>query len=282
MKIAAFGDIHSNHVALEACLDKIEQIGVDGIAFLGDYISDCACPQKTLALLREAAERYRCWFIRGNREEYMIDHADGKSDWKDNSQSGSVLYTYENLTPDDIEWFRNLPLTMKVEIAGAPPFEICHGGHCRSRLMLLPGREEFDEELQRMETNLMLCAHTHQSFIGRKDGKTIVNGGCVGLPDVSRKGYTGATFAMLELSEGEWMPQLIQVDYDVEAVIREFHESGFAKRAHVWAKAVTKSLRTGEYYTLMCIDLVNQYVKETGLPFETEAHWQKVATELEL
>ncbi len=282
MRIAAFGDIHNNHIALEACLAKIDQIGVDGIVFLGDYVSDCACPQKTLALMREVAKRYRCWFIRGNREEYMIDHADGKSVWENNSQSGSVLYTYENLTKADIDWFRSLPITMKVEIKGAPPFEICHGGHSQSRLMLLPGREEFDEELAQMETNLMLCAHTHESFIAEKDGKTIVNGGCVGLPDVSRKGYNGATFALLELSEGKWIPQLMRVDYDVEAVIREFHESGFMDRGHVWAKVVAKSLRTGQYYTLKSIDLVNQYVKETGLPFETEQHWQKAAEVLEL
>ena len=279
MRIAAFGDIHSNHIALEACLAKLEQIEVDGIVFLGDYVSDCAYPQKTLELMREAAKRYRCWFIRGNREEYMIDHADGKSVWKNNSQSGSVLYTYENLTQDDIEWFRSLPITMKVEFEDAPPFEICHGGHCRSRLMLLPGREEFDEELALMETDLMLCAHTHETFICEKDGKTIANGGCVGLPS---KGQTGASFILLELTEGKWVPQLIRVDYDVEAVIREFHESGFMDRGHVWARAVTKSLRTGQYYTLQCIELVNQYAKETAISFEEETLWQRAAEVLEL
>ena len=279
MRIAAFGDIHSNHIALEACLAKLEQIEVDGIVFLGDYVSDCAYPQKTLELMREAAKRYRCWFIRGNREEYMIDHADGKSIWKNNSQSGSVLYTYENLTQDDIEWFRSLPITMKVEIEDAPPFEICHGGHFRSRLMLLPGREEFDEELALMETDLMLCAHTHETFICEKDGKTIANGGCVGLPS---KGQTGASFILLELTEGKWVPQLIRVDYDVEAVIREFHGSGFMDRGHVWARAVTKSLRTGQYYTLQCIELVNQYAKETAISFEEETLWQRAAEVLEL
>jgi len=279
MRIAAFGDIHSNHIALEACLAEIEALGVDGIAFLGDYVSDCACPQKTISLLKEMAKRYRCWFIRGNREEYMIDHADGKSVWEDNSQSGSVLYTYEDLTNADIEWFRSLPITMKVELEGAPPFEICHGAQWQSRCMLLPGREEFDRVLEKMETELMLCAHTHEAFVGEKAGKTIVNGGCVGLPCNE---YTGASFAMLELKNGKWMPQLMRVDYDVEAVIREFHESGFMKQGHVWAKAVAKSLRTGRKYTIDCLDLVNQYIKETEIPFETEQLWLRAAKELDL
>ena len=45
MLIAAFGDIHSNHFALEACLDVVERMGIDGIVFLGDYVSDCPCPE---------------------------------------------------------------------------------------------------------------------------------------------------------------------------------------------------------------------------------------------
>jgi hypothetical protein len=79
MRIAAFGDIHSNHIAFEACLKRAEQLGIDGIIFLGDYVSDCACPQETLQMIRWASERYESWFIRGNREEYLLkqcyDHA---------------------------------------------------------------------------------------------------------------------------------------------------------------------------------------------------------------
>ncbi len=279
MRIAAFGDIHSNHIALEACLSEIDSLGVDGIAFLGDYVSDCACPQKTLALLRETAKRYRCWFIRGNREEYMIDCADGKKIWKDNSQTGSFLYTYEQLVKEDIDWFRSLPITMKVEIEGAPSFEICHGAQWQSRLMLLPGRDEFDKVLEKMETELMLCAHTHEAFIGEKKGKIIANGGCVGLPCGE---YNGASFALIELVDGKWMPQLMRIDYDIEAVIREFYESGFMERGHVWARAIAKSLRTGQNYTLKCIDLTERYAKETGLPFEAEELWQRAAIELDL
>ena len=101
----------------------------------------------------------------------------------------------------------------------------------------------------------------------------------MGLPS---KGQTGASFILLELTEGKWVPQLIRVDYDVEAVIREFHESGFMDRGHVWARAVTKSLRTGQYYTLQCIELVNQYAKETAISFEEETLWQRAAEVLEL
>lgn len=279
MRIAAFGDIHSNHIALEACLAKVERIGIDGIVFLGDYVSDCACPQKTLAQLREIAGRYRCWFIRGNREEYMIDHADGKSVWKNNSQTGSLLYTYENLAEEDIEWFRTLPISMKVEIDGAPAFEICHGAQWQTRVMLLPGTEHVGRMCERMETDLMLCAHTHEAFIIRENGKTIVNGGCLGLPCA---GYNGASFAMIELMDGKWMPRLMRVDYDTEAVIRDFIESGFMDHGHVWARAMAKTIHTGRDFAMECIALVGKYSKQEGVPFDTEALWERAAEELEI
>jgi len=277
MRIAAFGDIHSNHIALEACLAEVGRTGVDGIVFLGDYVSDCACPQKTLSLLRQTAKEHRCWFIRGNREEYMMDHADGRNEWFDNSQSGSLLYTYENLTGSDIEWFRSLPIAMKVEIEGAPPFEICHGAQWQTRVMLQPDTPEADEMIARMETDLMLCAHTHRTFIAGKSGKTIVNGGSLGLPC---GGDNAAAFAMIELRNGRWTPELMRVKYDVEAVVREFHDSGFMQRGRVWARAMAETLRTARDYSMECLDLVGQYAKETGLPFAAEALWQRAAGEL--
>ena len=277
MKIAAFGDIHSNHIALRACLDAVEKIGVDGIVLLGDYVSDCACPQKTMVLLREIAERFPCRIIRGNREEYMIDHADGKNVWQDNSQSGSLLYTYENLTAEDIGWFRSLPIAMKVEMDGAPDFEICHGAQWQTRVMLLPGTEHADEMISRMETDLMLCAHTHEAFIIEKDGKTIVNGGSLGLPC---NGDNAAAFAMIELIDGKWMPRLMRIEYDMDAVERDFRESGFMERGHVWARAMLATLRTGRDFTMECIGLVERYSQEKGLPFHAEELWQRAAAEL--
>lgn len=277
MKLAAFGDIHSNHIALEACIDAAERIGVDGMLFLGDYVSDCACPQKTLELLRKMDKRHRCWFIRGNREEYMMDHADGLNRWKDNSQSGSLLYTYENLTVEDIEWFRRMPISMRVEVEGAAPFEICHGAPWKTRMLLLPGTMHVNAVTARMETNLMMCAHTHEAFVIQKDRKTLVNGGSLGLPC---GGDNAAAFAVIEYSFGRWHPTLMRVEYDVDAVVREFHESGFMQRGHVWARAMANTVRTGRDYTMECLDLVGKYSKQTGLPFDTEDLWQKAAEKL--
>ena len=74
MKLAVMGDIHSNHIALETCIKHALSRNVDEFLFLGDYVSDCPYPQRTMKMIYEMKEKYRCTFIRGNREDYMLDH----------------------------------------------------------------------------------------------------------------------------------------------------------------------------------------------------------------
>ena len=152
MKIAAIGDIHGNHYALEACLEQIEKLHIQTIAFLGDYITDCPCPEKTIALLRQAQERYQTYFVRGNREDYMLSHHDDPNDgWTYGSRYGSLLYTYERLTEEDLAWFRSMPESMQVQIDEAERFEICHGSMKTNRYMLLPGSSEWETTLESNE-----------------------------------------------------------------------------------------------------------------------------------
>lgn len=83
MKIAVLSDIHSNYPAFAACVDYALEKEINNFLFLGDYVSDCAYPQKTMNLLYELKKKYCCWFIRGNREEYLLNHRDfGNDGWK--------------------------------------------------------------------------------------------------------------------------------------------------------------------------------------------------------
>lgn len=97
MNIGVISDIHSNYHGLKACVDHAILQGADRFLFLGDYVSDCAYPQKTMKLLYELKDSYECSFIKGNREEYMLDHRDciGAGWVMPSSATGSLLYTYE-------------------------------------------------------------------------------------------------------------------------------------------------------------------------------------------
>ena len=108
MRLAVIADMHGNSHALEAILADAERVGVDAIAFLGDFVSDCADPEGVLALAREAARAYPCWAVRGNREEYQVRYAEGQEAWRADSRTGSLLYTAQRLSAADIAYFRRV------------------------------------------------------------------------------------------------------------------------------------------------------------------------------
>ena len=278
MRIAALGDIHGNHFALEACLEQIEKMNIKTIAFLGDYITDCPYPEKTIKLLKNTQETYHTHFIRGNREDYMISHHLNPNDaWTYGSRYGSLLYTYEHLTSEDIAWFQSMPESMVVHTQGAENFEICHGSLQTNRCLLLPGSAAWKETPSIMQTNLLLCAHSHKSFIHEQCGKRIVNGGSVGL---NVQGGTKAEFAVIEYTGTEWEPRLVGVEYDIENAVKEFYESGLIEKGNVWARACMNIMKTGRHYAMECLQTVNRMKADMNTGQDEEYLWESVAQSL--
>ena len=278
MRIAALGDIHSNHYALEACIHWIENNNINGIAFLGDYLTDCPYPQKTMTLLKELSQKYPSWFVRGNREDYLINHHKNPDDnWCYNSNVGSLLYTYNNLTCDDLDFFEGMPISLNVKISGYPPFTICHGTPDSNKQLVYAGTDLADQVLANLTTDMLLGGHSHVTFIYESCGKTMANGGSVGC---SVNGQNNAQFTVIESHGGVWQAELISVEYDVKKAIDEIYTSDFIKKANVWARAVANILLTGNHYILNIIDIVKKLSQDEGLPFETEELWQRAAKQL--
>ncbi|MDF2985644.1 MAG: metallophosphoesterase [Eubacterium sp.] len=260
MRIAVLSDIHSNYVALEACFNYIEQQCIDGIIYLGDYVSDCPYPQKTLSLILEKSKRYQSWFVMGNREEYLLNHHEDKnSGWKYSSSSGSLLYTYENLNHSDIEFFRKCKNTIKIEFTGCLPLFACHGSPMSSREQLFSGTERIDDYLRNLEESCLLCGHSHMQFLYSNYGKTVINPGSVG---VQTNGQTKSQFAILNWNKDQWLTEFISVEYNIGKLLSEFEVSGLNHKAKMWSKAIQKSLQTGINYPLMCLELAYKLASE--------------------
>lgn len=100
MDIAVVSDIHGNYVALKCCLEYAFSRNISTFLFLGDYIGELAYPEKTMQILYDLNEKYKCYFIKGNKEDYWLKYrAGGEKGWKDkNFCSGSLLYAYNLLT----------------------------------------------------------------------------------------------------------------------------------------------------------------------------------------
>lgn len=274
MKIAVFSDIHSNHLALEACFKEAEKQKADVWAFLGDYVSDCAYPHRTMELLYKAQAEHDCRFVKGNREEYMLNHRDHGSNWEYGDITGSFLYTYDQLTPEDIRFIEALPMNDVIRIPGTDPVHICHGAPYKTRVELKPKNGRLPAVLAAVEEPVLLSGHSHTPFVEYESGKMYVNPGTVGIPTT---GVTQAEMAFLTWDGSRWVPQLVHVPYDVEATVREMEEAGLRELTFVWADCIIKGLRTAENYAIACLDLAAE--KANGGPVE-KSHLLRAAEEL--
>lgn len=163
MKLAVFADLHSNHFAFERCLEYALRRGAGTFLFLGDYVGDLAFPQKTMELLYRLNERYECHFVKGNKEDYWPGYKNsGETGWKKgDSTTGTLLYTYRQLTEKDLAFFGTLPLCRTLRFAGQAPLILCHGTPESTNEKFVPGSARTRELMARADGAVILCGHTH-------------------------------------------------------------------------------------------------------------------------
>ncbi len=274
MKIAFLSDIHSNYHALSACYDYIEKNNIEHICYLGDYISDLPYPVRTLDAIKEFARNHVCFYIKGNREEYMESAFKNGTTFDKGSQQGSLLYTYENLRDEDIEWFSSLSVSSEIQIGNYKPFGISHGGYENPRELILIDDGTADSFTRQQKTPFHILGHSHKPFVYQNNGRLLLNPGSVGVP-VS--GRTMAQMAVAEFSGNNIIPQLIELPYDTEAAINEFYESGLIEYADVWSRTMIAIIKTGEHYNERCIKLVEKLSQQSGRSFSDEELWQNAA-----
>lgn len=272
-KIAVIGDIHSNHAGLEKCLEHALAQNPDEFLFLGDYISDCPNPQKTMKLVYEMDRNYVCRFIRGNREDYMLNHRKNPGErWTYSSASGSLLYTYENLTEKDFRFFESLDIKGIYEKAGYPSFRYCHGSFVRSNEILEPDGENTAHLMKSLDVNLLVSGHVHFQEERIYDGKKLVHPGAVGVSWY----FNGRTqYMMLHGAKSGWEAEFFQLDYDVEKMVEEFETSGLNQKALSWSKITIHTLRTGSDQNLNCLN----YAKELCQRAQGSVTWPDIPEE---
>lgn len=281
--LAVIGDIHSNHIGLEKCISHALKERADEFLFLGDYISDYPYPQKTMDIIYRMKKEYRCSFIRGNREDYMLEHRknlrEGKEDnWVYNSSSGNLLYTYENLTEKDLNFFENMDIKGIYCKEGYPTFRYCHGSLTRSNELLLPENPAMESIMEKLDVNLLLSGHTHIQEKKIYGEKTLIHPGAVG---VSWYHEGKSQYMMLHGSSKGWEEELFQLDYDKAEAEKEFEASGLLEKAPYWAKNVIYTMKTGNDYSVPCMELAKKMcIEERGSvrwPDIPEEYWQKAA-----
>lgn len=159
MDIAVLADIHGNYIALRRCIEYALSRNISTFIFLGDYIGELAYPEKTMKILYDVNERYQCYFIKGNKEDYWLNYrADGEKGWKDkNSASGALLYSYQSLTSRDLDFFAQLKPVKEITIGELPAITICHGSPNKINEKMLPNNARTMEIMDNVATPIILC-----------------------------------------------------------------------------------------------------------------------------
>ncbi|MCI8387765.1 MAG: metallophosphoesterase family protein [Clostridiales bacterium] len=284
MRIAVISDIHSNYMALENALCLIDSLHTDGIVFLGDYLTDFPYPQRTLYLLDECRAALPCWFVRGNREDYLLRHRrDSNDGWTYSSSSGSLLYTYENITQNDLDVFERMPISLEISFnVGVPSLTACHASPHDSKEWIMNRPALIDQYSRQINGSALLCGHTHRGGVVESNGKRIIFCPSVGLPQDHR---SGAKILLLEPKRGVWRYQTLTVGFDKERMKLEFVRSGLLEKAGVWARCIIRSMYEECDYASRCVALAwriaaaEHFDGDTVLP---EEYWERAARELKI
>ena len=245
MNIAVLSDIHSNYVALQECINYAINNKIDTFIFLGDYVGELAYPQKTMEILYSLSEKYKCYFVKGNKEDYWSDYKKkGEIGWIENdATTGSLYYAYHNLSQKDFVFFESLPIKMELEFENLKPITICHGSPLKVNEKLLPEDENTFSIMERNENNYILCGHTHIQGAIVYNGKVVLNAGAVGFP---LYGNGKTQFMILHGTSEKWDYEFINLSYDIEKVVEDLHTSGLYEKSPYWCKVSENLLRTGE------------------------------------
>ena len=275
-KAAVFSDIHANYYALKACYEDAVLHGVDCFIFLGDYISDLADPTKTLDLVYNIQSKYPTICLCGNRERYMLDCAKGISTFSQGSKTGSLLYTFDQLRPQDFDFIAKLPIYDMIEINGIP-FEIAHSIKDNDRFYFEKADMQIQSVFAQMKYKHLLTGHSHKQYNQSYQGKTIINPGSIGIP---QGGARWPQYALLEIQNGSVDCRLHQVPYNLKSVIHAQFESGLVDYAKYWAISILYDVITGKEYTMQLLDRVYQCADGDESVIQSEKLWHNTANEM--
>lgn len=293
MKIGIISDVHSNIVALKACIEYMESASCDEYLFLGDYVSDTPYTRETMDYLYDFMTKAACHFLRGNREEYMLAQRDALADnrekerWLWNSASGNLLFAYEQLNEKDFDFFQNLPITFQYRKENYPAITCSHGSPGNARELLLAGQDNTRTWLENIATEYLISAHTHFPCNMEYNGKHYFNPGCVGIA-IGDCGFAQCMILedITENGKTEWKPAFLKIPYDNKKVVEDIRKSGLLDKAPWFINSNIQILLTGTDHSAemvkRALDKAKETDKEAAWPRLEEKYFAEAAKELEI
>lgn len=193
MRIAALYDIHGNLPALEAVLEEVRREGVDGIVVGGDIVPG-PMPRECVSVLLGLSIPVR--FIQGNGERDLLSWRRGEVPARVPEQFHHVLrWVADALPREHLAAFAAWPSTTRLPIPGLGDILFCHATPRDDNELFtrLTPEDRLRPVFEAVDSDVVICGHTHMQFDRRVGGVRVVNAGSVGLPF----GDPGACWALL-------------------------------------------------------------------------------------
>jgi diadenosine tetraphosphatase ApaH/serine/threonine PP2A family protein phosphatase len=247
-RIAVFGGVYSNYLALEATLADARARGAEAAFCLGDMGAFGPYPDRVFPRLREAG----VLAIQGNYDDSLAagkqDCGCGYTDPRDNHFARiSYAYTFQRTSPENKAWLGRLPTRRRIRLG---PYRtlLCHGSP-RTLNEFLWESATPNGLLERFfrddAADLILCTHTgikwHRTLPGDRH---LVNVGAIGRPE--NDGTTAVWYALLT-ADGGLQVEFVPVGYDHLRLAREMEAEGLPAE-------FVETIRTGWWTT--CLEIL--------------------------
>ena len=255
-RIAVFGGVYSNHLALQAALRICSEREVEAIFCLGDLGAFGPQPDRVFPLLHE----YDVQCIRGNYDHSigngLPDCQCGYTDPRDNHFARlSYAYTLANTSLNHREYLRRLPEQRRIKL-GKYRLLLCHGSPRRTNEFLWESTSStaFLEHLaDRHEADVIVTTHTGIKWQRKLSGERyFINVGVLGRPENDGRSNVWLTFL-------EARPQLrvefVPVEYEFRALAEEM-------RMERLPEEFIETILTGWWTT--CLEVLPQKERRRG------------------
>lgn len=179
MKIVIISDIHANLTALQALPER----EFDQLWCIGDLVDYGPKPHEVI----EWVESNAAISVRGNHDNAAGFCVDPHCSLPFKRLAAETLrYTRELCTGEDIRFLRGLPLHQEVTV-DSNNFYLVHAAPSDPLFAYCPEESElWLQEVDCIDTDLLIVGHTHTPFIRRVGKTTIVNPGSLGQPKTGR------------------------------------------------------------------------------------------------
>lgn len=249
-KIAIINDIHSNYLLLQKILNYTRKQNIEKYIICGDTITDGVWVNEVL----ESLEKIDPIMVNGNREEAIINY-DGVS-WNNNPRFALMLYTYKNISKDNLEFIKKNEITKTVTIEG---IKICisHGSPYKVRdLVYHDSYSLFDRLIKDFNADVYLFAHTHVPFCTKYKNKLFINAGAL-FPCYNKQ---VVVFGVLDINDKTVNYSQIELKYDFLEVKDFYLNSLTYQVSPEWCNILINEFAKGiDYYNLFADYLDKNY-----------------------